>query len=673
MPQTKRLTRAVILALSASMLAACSDDDDSAPATGTDAFSLQILHFADIDGSGGAADARNMSALIDGFRSEMPGRTLVLSSGDNLIPGPEYFAASDERLTEALGEPGNGRANIAWLNAMGVQASVVGNHDLDAGTEAFAELISPDGEWPGAGFPYLSANIDFTTDSHTAALVAREGVPAEAGKLSATATLNVDGGVIGVVGASVPTLPSITSTGGLTLSPSTFDPAVAADLDALAAEIQDDVNALMDAGINKIILLAHMQQLSVEKALAPRLDGVDVIVAGGSNTLLADSNDSLRDGDHAAGDYPLSFESASGEPVLVVNTDGDFSYLGRLVLSFDERGRIVTEALDPGVNGAWSTAMINPAFEVNAAVAALTDALDAVLVAKDGNVLGKTSVYLDGRRSQVRTQETNLGNLTAEANLWLAQQQDASVSVSLKNGGGIRDGIGLALQPPGTTDPSEIEFLPPAANALVGKPAGGISQLDLETSLRFNNRLAMVTVTPAELADLMEYAFAASGEGSTPGRFPQIAGMRVAFDDRQTARANGDSNLASAVTRRVRELEILDANGAVVQDVVTGGVVDITGAPIRMVTLAFLAGDCVNDSSASCGDGYPFKNLVAPNRADVTVDPGQSDFSPAGGEQDAMAEYLKVVYPVSGEGFAEPETAVDQDARIVNVAVRATP
>jgi len=673
MPDSKLLTRAVLLALSATMLTACSDDNDSAPETGADAFSLQILHFADIDGSGGAADVRNMSALVDGFRAEMPGRTLVLSSGDNLIPGPEFFAASDDSLADTLGNPGNGRANIAWLNAMGVQASVVGNHDLDTGTEDFAELISADEGWPGASFPYLSANIDFTTDSNTAPLVTDNGLPAAAGKLSATATLTVEGETIGIVGATVPTLASITSTGGLTLSPADFDPAVDEDLDALAADIQDDVDALKNAGIDKIILLAHMQQISVEKALAPRLDGVDVIIAGGSNTLLADSNDSLRDGDSAADDYPLSFESASGQPVLVVNTAGDFSYLGRLVLDFDANGVIMTDSLDPGINGAWSTATVNQAFEVNETVAAITDALDSVLVAKDGNVLGKTAVYLDGRRSQVRTQETNLGNLTAEANLWLARQQDASVAVSLKNGGGIRDGIGQALQPPGSTDPSEIEFLPPAANDAVNKPEGGISQLDLETSLRFNNSLTMLTVTPAELADLMEYAFAASGEGSTPGSFPQIAGMKVEFDYRETARASGDTNLASPTTSRLRELEILADDGTVAQDVVTNGVVDTTGAPVRLVTLGFLAGDCVTDNSASCGDGYPFKGLVAANKASISVDPGASDFSEAGREQDAMAEYLKATYPVSGSGYSQAETAVEQDQRIVNIAVTAAP
>lgn len=210
----------------------------------------------------------------------------------------------------------------------------------------------------------------------------------------------------------------------------------------------------------------------MERALAERLEDVDVIVAGGSNSLLADANDRLREGDTAADTYPLSFTSPTDEPVLVVNVDGDFTYLGRLVLGFDEAGVIVTDSLDSEVNGAWVTDELPEGFEPLTEVEAITSALEDVLIAKDGNVLGFTEVYLDGRRSQVRTEETNLGNLTADANLWLARQQDNSVQISLKNGGGIRDDIGQALQPPGSTDPSEIEFLPPAENPLVGKPEG---------------------------------------------------------------------------------------------------------------------------------------------------------------------------------------------------------
>ena len=69
-------------------------------------------------------------------------------------------------------------------------------------------------------------------------------------------------------------------------------------------------------------------------------------------------------------------------------------------------------------------------------------------MAKESNVFGVSDVYLNGLRSSVRTEETNLGNLTADANLAIAKQTDPSVVISIKNGGGIRDDIGQLIVPP---------------------------------------------------------------------------------------------------------------------------------------------------------------------------------------------------------------------------------
>ncbi len=503
------------------------------------AFTLQLLHAADFDGATGALDnVEPFSALLDAFRAERPDETLVLSSGDNYIPGPRFFAAEDDSLAPLLGVPGPGRADIALLNAMGFQASAVGNHDLDTGTEGFAALLSPDDgadedgnlaatPWPGASFPYLSANLGYAADEALAPLVVAAGQPASTipGGLTASTTIEVGGDTVGVVGATTPELASITSTGTLTVLPEDGD-----DLDALAAEIQPAVNALIDEGIDKIVLLAHMQQIAIEQALATRLDGVDIIVAGGSNTILADADDALRAGDVAIDTYPLEYASASGEPVLVVNTDADYRYLGRLVVGFDDDGVLLPATLDESVNGAYA-ATSDAAAALGAMpvpeVASIATALRDVLATRDGNIVGRTDVYLDGRRSQVRTEETNLGNLTADANLWLARQADPSVAVSLKNGGGIRSDIGLVVQPPGSNDPADVEFLPPPANVAAGKAEGDISEFDLQGALRFNNGLTLLTLTAAELVDVLEHAVAASGDGATPGQFPQVGGLSL--------------------------------------------------------------------------------------------------------------------------------------------------
>ena len=659
--------------------------EDDADADGAAAaFTLQLLHAADFDGATGALDnVEPFSALLDAFRAERPDETLVLSSGDNYIPGPRFFAAEDESLAPLLGVPGPGRADVAFLNAMGFRASAVGNHDLDAGTAGFAGIIGPDdgadedglaaAPYPGASFPYLSSNLDFATDEALAPLVAEPGQSASAipGRLAASTTIDVGGETIGVVGATTPELASITSTGTVTVLPEDGD-----DFDALAAEIQPAIDALVADGIDKIVLLSHMQQIGIEQALATRLEGVDIIVAGGSNTILADADDALRPGDEAVDDYPLEYESASGEPVLLVNTDADYRYLGRLVVGFDAAGVLLPESLDESVNGAYA-ATPDAAAALGAMpipeVASVATALRDVLAARDGNIVGRTGVYLDGRRAQVRTEETNLGDLTADANLWLARQLDPTVAVSLKNGGGIRSDIGLVVQPPGSNDPADVTFLPPPANEAVGKAEGDISEFDLQGALRFNNGLTLLTLTAAELVEVLEHGVAATEDGATPGQFPQVGGLAFAFDPALPAREGGDtSGEAEVPGMRVRSTELVDEAGDTVDVLVEDGqVVGDPTRPIRIVILDFIA-KCVGAEDEECGDGYPLKGLANPDRVDLVdagIDPGLAGFSDPGSEQDALAEYLATFFVDAP--FDEPETPPAEDARIRNLGAGA--
>ena len=217
----------------------------------------------------------------------------------------------------------------------------------------FASIIAPEtadgATYPGAMFPYLSANLEFANDEKLRPLIVSDGQEAHlmSGSLAKSAVITVDGERIGIVGATTPYLGRITGIGGIEVSPP-----VGSNIDELAAIIQQSVDRLVDQGIGKIILLAHMQQIAVEKALASRLSNIDIIVAGGSNTILADENDRLRPDDEAAGAYPLRFDSATGEPVLLVNTDADYRYVGRLVVDFDQHGVLIPQSVDSNVSGA---------------------------------------------------------------------------------------------------------------------------------------------------------------------------------------------------------------------------------------------------------------------------------------------------------------------------------
>lgn len=638
-------------------------------------FQLQLLHFADVDGGGTAAmfNVDEFSALVDHFRSQDPNRTIVLSSGDNYIPGPIFEASKDDRMAAVIGEPGQGRGEIAIQNLMGVQVSAVGNHDLDTGPSGFAGIIKPDADYPGALWPFISVNIDFTADSNTAPLLQQPRQEASSlppGSLARSVVITVDREPIGIVGAVTPTLPSITSVGNLELSPSPFQED-AAGFDALAALIQEEVDALTAKGINKIILAAHMQRINVERNLATRLRDVDIIVSGGSNTLLADSNDFLRDGDIAGGDYPEIYTSARGEPVLLVNTAGDYSYLGRLVVEFDRNGVILTDKLDPADNGAWAATPVvveHLKAEPIPEVVEVADVIREILGELDGDAFGITEVFLEGRRSEVRSRETNLGNLTADANLWYAQLLggDNPPLVSVKNGGGIRAPIGIVSVPPGEDD--AVVLLPPAANDF-GKPEGGISQLDIQTSLAFNNGLALVDMTAAELRDLMEEL--------VKGNFGHTAGLRIEFDRSFQARTSGDINQGLVTDgQQVREMEVClggwnaGACDGGWETVVTNGVTQLTGNTYRVVALDFLAACAAPAGSdferENCGSGWPFKGLVGADFASLledrfeNLDPGEANFSITGGEQDALAEFLQEFHPDAENAYDVPPNVNDR-------------
>ncbi|MEO1621282.1 MAG: 5'-nucleotidase C-terminal domain-containing protein, partial [Cyanobacteria bacterium J06632_3] len=520
------------------------------------------------------------------------------------------------------------------------------------------ETPDVDESYVGTQFPYLSSNLDFSTSADLADLVVPDDQAPLPNSLAATTVIDVNGEQVGVVGATTPTLPIIASPGDVTVLPAEFDGTpTAAQLDALAAEIQTDVDELLAAnpGLNKVVVLSHMQQLSIEQALATRLKNVDIIVAGGSNTPLADENDRLRDGDTAQGTYPIFSTDADGKPVAIVNTDGNYRYIGRLVVEFDENGNVIPESYDANVSGAYATddegvAALNAEGLVDPEIQDIVDTLEEIIVAKESNLFGISDVYLDGRRSEVRTEETNLGNLTADANLAIAKEFDSSVVISLKNGGGIRDDIGQVVVPAGGT--GEPEFLPNEEIPGV-KPAGGISETDIANTLRFNNGLTLLTITAEELLAVIEHSVAASSldDENTQGRFPQVSGLEFSFD------------LTAEPNDRVQSLVVLDEDGNDADVIVQNGelVGDATRS-FRMVTLNFLAGG---------GDGYPFptRDVVELAQEDTAPRTGDATFAPDGSEQDALAEYLLDNFGADSP-FNVAETDRVDDTRIQNLAFR---
>ena len=668
----KSLARLVAVAVSAALLSSCGGGPGkgllSAAPTAPAAFTLQLLHVADADVSDTTAlgSVAHLSGLVARFRADMPQTTLVVSSGDNYIPGPRFNASGDASLAPLLGTPDVGRADIDFLNTIGVQASALGNHELDLGPLQFNNIINTEGKgtatWPGARFPYLAYNVNFALDSTVAARVAPNGALAAAlaNRVSGWARVTYGAETIGIMGASSPAFTTLASTGMLGFTPAQTGGGKF-DVNALAANLQLGVNEMRAVGINKIVLLAHMQDIAIERQLASLLDGVDIIVAGGSNTLLSDADDVLRPGDASQGPYPIVVASRTGEPVAVVNVDADYKYLGRFIAPFDGQGRLMPALFDTARSGAQVTSQTSDTaggVTPMPRVVQVRDALDAVIRVQDGNVQGRTSVFLEGRLALVRNQETNFGNLTADANLFYAQQIDPTVRVSLKNGGGIRSEIGEVIAPPGSTDPALVSFAPPRANPGANRAAGEISQLAIASALRFNNSLSTLDVTAARLKELLEHGVAVLG---FQGRFPQVGGMAFSYDPARTAQVSVPGGVVTVPGSRIRSVmvgsEVVVRNGAIVGE---------PGRLIRMVTLKFLADG---------GSSYPFGPAAGQTArsdlmttASLATGGGRSSFSAPGTEQDALGEFLQNLYKTTPYSVADvPES---QDLRIQNISVR---
>lgn len=657
-------------------------------------FTLQMLHLADAEaGLLASTTAPNLAALVDAFDGTYP-NTLILAGGDNYIPGPFAAAGTDAAVSGIETPPFSGTwvggahtrgnnpfaADIEIHNRIGVEASTVGNHEFDFGTNAFSDAIND------TTFPYLTSNLNFSGDSGISARYQEtvgggglEEASSLAKKIVPSCVVTKGTEKIGLVGVTTQVLEGISSTGNVEVKGFAGDGLETNDMVLLASQVQPVIDDLISQGVDKVVLMAHLQQITFEQQLAPLLTGVDIVLAAGSNTRLGDSNDvAVAFPGHAAdfaGNYPIYTAGADGLPVVIVNTDNEFTYLGRLVADFDADGVLIVPNLlaNTAINGAYAATAANVAAawgvpEVDlpttafapgtkgALVKQITDAVQGVITVKDGAIRGYTDVYLEGERNFVRNQETNLGNISADSMIFVGQTALPSAThiASLKNGGGIRAAIG-------SVDVGSGAKLPPLANPDASKPAGAISLLDIENSMRFNNGLMLCDTTPAGLKAILEHGVFNAGTGN--GRFPQIGGIRFSYNPSATAGS------------RIESIVLTDEDDNITARVVSGGLVR-SDAPaiITLVTLNFLANG---------GDSYPFKAnadnfryLLNDGTLSEPVDEALN-FTAAGvvptnllGEQLAMGNYLLTRYATPATAYDLADTVPALDTRIQSTAVR---
>ncbi len=503
-----------------------------------------------LENFGGAARFRT---LVEDLRDEAdyPGSTsILLSSGDNFLAGPEFNAGTNDGIFY----------DAVTMDLLGYDAIALGNHDFDFGPEVTADFISA---FANTAPTFLSANLDFNGEPSLKAL---EG----AGRIASSTIVEAGGQMIGIIGATTPNLPFISSPGN-----------VVVDTD-VAGLVQDEIDALEAAGVNKIVLISHLQGIEEDSTLATQLSGIDILIAGGGDELLANDGDLLVPGDEEIvyGSYPITVQNLDGNNVPIVTTRGSYSYVGRLIVEFDENGDIVDVSDDSGpvrVSGIGTDAVDEDLAMLETVVEPVADFLDQL----DQTVVAVSDVELDGVRNSVRGKETNLGNLISQAYLRVAQDRapDFGVNVpevALQNGGGIRND-----------------------NVI---PAGNITELLTFDILPFGNFLSVVEDIPAEqFKEIMENAVSKinseTGEpsGSGTGRFAQAAGFYFVYDLEGEPRQFDEEGDVTFSGDRIVDL-VLDDGTVIVRN---GEVVE--GAP--KVNMA------IGDFNAGGGDQYPFGDL----------------------------------------------------------------
>jgi 5'-nucleotidase len=419
-------------------------------------------------------EARRASAVTNGEEF------MLLDAGD-VFQGTLYFTLFA------------GQADLYFYNQMAYDAMAIGNHEFDRGQQTLVDFIK------GANFPVLSANVIADPTSLLGAISA-DVADATADKWGKRVIITKGAKKIGLFGLTPPDTGILSSPGaGITFG---------TDLAVIA---QAQIDALKTAGADIVIGLTHIGY-DADLLLVPQLSGLSAIIGGHSHTPLRPAGDTTPAGGPPAGLYPTMVSDKNSKPVPVY-TDWEWGkWLGDFTLGFDDANNVtlIAGSVDPVWAGGLGTpprallpgegAAITPdaAFEtkINTDYKPQVDALRKQKV-------GSTAVLLNGVRADVRTRETNLGNLITDAMIEKGRPLGAQIAIT--NGGGIRTSIAI----------------------------GDVSIGNVLDVLPFGNTIALLTLTGAQVITALENGV--SLVETAQGRFPQVGGMKFVWDIKRPA------------------------------------------------------------------------------------------------------------------------------------------
>nr|WP_303771034.1 bifunctional UDP-sugar hydrolase/5'-nucleotidase [Actinomyces oris] len=416
-----------------------------APAAGTTTIDLlgitdlhgHISRTTQTDRSTGQTSVEDPGAVtlaceVSAARAANP-NTLFVSAGDS-VGGSAYVSSilQDRPTMEAL-------------NAMSLDASALGNHELDQGLTDLETRILP-----ASSFPILAANV-----SGSAPLSAEGG----GNGVFIKEVGGVRVGFVGVVTDELPTLVSPSALSTLTLSP-----AVAA-ANTRAAELKDGDPANGEADV--VVVLSHEDAASTATSFSKN---VDAVFSG-----------------HTHVPFAKTVTGAEGNPIAVVQADHYGWALGRIRLSYDPASR-KTSVVSADNEDLRSSSCTTDAY----GVAGIVSQAEKDSAVEGGKPLARIgSDFLRGSDGSGpganRGTESTASNLIAESfRSWLVtdiQPTGATRYVGIMNPGGVR---------------ADLLY---AASGSEGD--GVLTSGEAYTVQPFGNEMAYTTLTGAELKTLL--------------------------------------------------------------------------------------------------------------------------------------------------------------------------
>ena len=473
------------------------------------------------DVHGGIAGYAKLAAVKESYTAS-GAYTLLVDAGDYIQGDPTVSASQ-------------GKTAIELMNSTGYDAATVGNHEFDYG---YANLKTISAQ---ANFPILATNVRYNGatafDSHTIFTAA-------------------NGKKIGVFGLETPEtatkahpakIQGVTFIGGQ-------------DMMKLA---QTEVDTLKAAGCDYVICLGHLG-IDAESTGNRSIDvlnavtGIDVFIDGHSHSTL----DQIKAATNGTGKVGKAYLTSTGTKLANVG-----------VVDIAPDGTITTS------NVPLDTLTIE-----NADTAAVIRRIQQQIDADYGAVFAQSEVQLNGEKAQVRTGETNLGDLITDAMLWQAGTLGEKVDAAVNNGGGIRASLSV----------------------------GGLTKKDINTVLPFGNTLYLVKLTGAQLLEALEASTCSLPESI--GAFPQVSGIEYTVNtgakfsstenypgstygkpnavNRVTIQSVGGAAFDPAETYTIVTNDFLGAGGDTYYTFKSSPVGYDTGVPLDEVLMDYITAQC---------------------------------------------------------------------------------